>query len=37
MVSTSDDFPLPDAPVTAMKQPSGNAAVMFFRLCSDAP
>jgi len=30
-------LPRPDTPVTAMKQPSGNAASTFFRLCSLAP
>ena len=37
MSLTRVDFPDPDTPVTAMKQPSGNATSTFFRLCSLAP
>src|ERR1017187_5190328 len=37
MSLTSVDFPDPETPVTAMKQPSGNATSTFFRLCSVAP
>ena len=37
MSLTSVDFPDPDTPVTATRQPSGNATSMFFRLCSRAP
>ena len=33
----SVDLPLPETPVIAMKQPSGNSTVTSFRLCSRAP
>src|SRR5450432_712420 len=37
MSSTSVDFPLPETPVTQVRQPSGIAAVTFLRLFSVAP
>ena len=37
MSLTSVDLPDPDTPVTAMKQPSGNATSTPRRLCSAAP
>ena len=37
MSLTSVDFPDPDTPVTAIRQPSGNATSTFFRLCSLPP
>ena len=37
MSSTSVDFPLPETPVTQVRQPNGIDAVMFFRLFSVAP
>src|SRR4030095_1523694 len=37
MSLTSVDFPDPDTPVTATKQPSGNETSMSLRLCSRAP
>ena len=33
----SVDFPLPDTPVTQIKQPKGNFTVTFFRLLPEAP
>jgi len=37
MSSTRVDLPLPDTPVTQVKQPIGNDAVTAFRLFSAAP
>jgi hypothetical protein len=37
MSSTSEDFPDPDTPVTAMKMPSGISTVMSRRLWARAP
>ena len=37
MSSTKVDFPLPETPVTQVKQPIGNDPVTFFRLFSAAP
>src|SRR5204863_6256497 len=37
MSSTRVDLPLPETPVTQMKQPSGNDALTFFRLFALAP
>ncbi len=37
MSLTRVDLPDPDTPVTAIRQPSGNATSTFFRLCSVAP
>ena len=37
MSFTSVDFPDPDTPVTATRQPSGISTSMFLRLCSRAP
>ena len=37
MLDTSEDFPEPETPVTAVRQPSGNSTSMFARLFCLAP
>ncbi len=37
MSLTNVDFPLPETPVTQVRQPTGKAAFTFFRLFSRAP